>query len=465
MSERRSDPLITPPTNTTEVAQSVALCIDGLAPSPLSNYMDTPATVFRQDHAGRSMPYEAGYSRGEEVKSNLEHAISEASEGRVGVAPIIGGSVNGHYNVGHSTMPNLRTAFEHLDELFQATPLRGSTKFHELFSGFKPEQADSSMGYVFAGVQPGSAEEAQVVQAARITQEAGRPTRYIDENGKPDGKLIPLLDTVSGAVMPNVFLQVHGSIYADEQGTASAFSNMVFANLIVLPDRLIESYENQDKAFEAHAVPDAEAVHYIKDGLPKSSILGGDRQGGEFADTVMRSAIVERQNTDGTSEAITHLIFTGGSVMGVVRELDADNRLTESRLVLLPIGQHSPAYDEGHVTATTLLRLDASALSEPAKDRRVVTKYETAKLGRADLAEVYGIRDSFVSARQMEVDLTADSERVYVRDTHSANGTGVMTSHTLMRTGSDGMQGLARESALALCDVLQKQPEIWAKAS
>jgi hypothetical protein len=466
MSETPKDPLITLSSSASEVLRGVYENIDHLGPGQLRDYFDSPATVMEM----RSDPAEADFSNGEAVKENIFKADQAVSEGRIGMVGILSGSVSGNYEADTLGSPNLRSAFAHLDDLFDKTPLGGATEFHKMFQSFDASSADAQIGYIENGAELSSDVGQQLMAAAGSVLRNKRTIAITDASGRPDGILMPLIDPATGELLTNTFLKIHSGIYSTPEGTRSQSAHLAFANLIVLPEGMPEANAAKEE-FEAAPsvrVPDAEAIHYLRDGLPKQSLIGGNRRGGNYNSTVMRSTLAEQTYSDGSSEGLTHLLIIGGSVLGVVRSLDADKKLKETRVVALPIGEQAAAYEAGQDTAKTIFALNAETSGKPRAGGKAVSDFEATGFGRHNLEQVFGIKDGFVSADQMEISITGRTagERIIVNDTNSANGTGVITVDTLMLGGESGLKGMAYESALALHDLLNKQPGLWgAKAS
>lgn len=459
--ESPSDPLIALPANAPEVLRGVYASIDNLSTaSPLKSYMDAPATVWEERTDGHSYPMDAEFNKGEAVKQDIHEAAQAVGEGRIGVVGLVSGSVSGNYAAKTPGGPNLRSAFAHLDELLDDNTLAAPTDFHQMFRSFSAASAGAQIGYLENGADPSSETGEQLIAAASAVLQAGRTMSLNDALGRPDGILMPLKDAGTGSLMPNVFVKVHSGIYSDPNGSGSQAAHLSFASLIVLPKGLLEAQRAQEDLGMNNNIPDAEAIHYLKEGLPEQDVIGGNRKGGSFSDTVRRSAIVEKINPDGSQEGLTHLLIVGGSVLGVVRSLDTDKNLVETRLVLLPIGQQATAYKEGQTNAKNLLILNAADASKP-REGGVVQDFEAARLGRDDLKAVFGIKDRFISGKHLEITLTGRGAGVHVQDTQSTNGTSVITMDTYMRQGENGLKGMAHESALALYDTVQKQPRLW----
>ncbi|MBA3758636.1 hypothetical protein H0X10_03335 [Candidatus Saccharibacteria bacterium] len=58
-------------------------------------------------------------------------------------------------------------------------------------------------------------------------------------NDEPDTKIYGMRDPETGELLSNTFMLVKSGTFTDKDGTASNFSNMAFADVVMIPDSLL----------------------------------------------------------------------------------------------------------------------------------------------------------------------------------------------------------------------------------
>jgi len=239
--------------------------------SDLGQYLASPATEIVKDHDGHSRAVDAKYSNFDKIKMDTETALQDYSQGKVGRIKILAGMVNGYVDAHKgSSIKNMRWAFEQLDH-FNIT---GNSSFHSLLN-----KSGEIAGKLEIAKPDTPEEEANnkvlALGAARI-RSGQRTVMFNSYKDEPDTKMYGMRDPETGELLQNTFMLVKSGTFTDKDGTTSNFSNMAFAEVVVVPENLIE--ESVAPTPETEGAPfDIDAVDWskLKDGHFKVKRTGG----------------------------------------------------------------------------------------------------------------------------------------------------------------------------------------------
>ncbi len=80
-----------------------------------------------------------------------------------------------------------------------------------------------------------------LAEGANRILEGKSAVMYVDGKGEPSQKLVGMRDPQTGELLKNTFMLIKSGTFYDKEGTASGFSNMAFANIVMIPDAKLES--------------------------------------------------------------------------------------------------------------------------------------------------------------------------------------------------------------------------------
>lgn len=233
-------------------AEVIARTMDMIpAHSDLGKYLARPDTKLEKGSDGHIRAVDAEHSNYDGFKHGMAKAIDNVGQGKVGRVKLLAGMVNGHIDShSHSSSPNLRYAFEQLAH-FNIT---GNASFHSMLN-----KSGEVVGKLSLGGWDSEANEsdADTLAAGAVKIKEGQPTVMFDGyNDRPDTKMYGMRDPETGELLENTFMLVKSGTFDDKDGTASNFSNMAFAEIVMLPDELLAKAK-QPQASEVASVEQA----------------------------------------------------------------------------------------------------------------------------------------------------------------------------------------------------------------
>lgn len=204
------------------------------ARSDLGRYLAKPATEIVKGPDGHSRAVDADYSNYDKIKTDTVTALEDFSDDRVGRVKILSGMVNGHIDAHKgSDMLNMRWAFEQLNH-FNIT---GDASFHKMLN--KSGEVVGKLDIAKAG-SPEAAEIDKVlaVGAAKI-RDGHTAVMFDNYKDEADTKMYGMKDPETGELLANTFMVVKSGTFTDKYGTSSNFSNIAFADIVMIPEPLI----------------------------------------------------------------------------------------------------------------------------------------------------------------------------------------------------------------------------------
>lgn len=205
------------------------------ARSDLGRYLASPAIELEKGEDGHTRTVEADYSNGDRFKQDTEVALGAVKDGKIGRIRLMSGMVNAHHDAHKgSATPNLRYAFEDLHHL----SITGNSGFHSMmnpegrtigaleYDGRENEVADANVTLLADGA------------AAILDGERAVMFDAASEHGSRH-KMYGLTDPQTGERLQNAFLMVGGGTFKDKDGSTSNFSNIAWADLVLIPDEKI----------------------------------------------------------------------------------------------------------------------------------------------------------------------------------------------------------------------------------
>lgn len=245
------------------------------ARSDLGQYLASPATEIVKDADGHSRAIDAKYSNIDKIKSETEIALQDYAQGKVGRVKILSGMVNGYIDAHQgSKTKNMRWAFEQLSH-FNIT---GSADFHSLLN--RSGQIAGKLDFA----KPDSPEEETnnrvLAQGAARIRDGHRAVMFNNYKDEPDTKMYGMRDPETGELLQNTFMLVKSGTFTDKDGTTSNFSNLAFAEVVMVPEDLIVKTSEPTAETTPEAVEpsfDIDAVDWdkLKDGHFKVRRTGG----------------------------------------------------------------------------------------------------------------------------------------------------------------------------------------------
>lgn len=161
-------------------------------------------------------------------------------------------------------------------------------------------------------------------------------------------------------------------------------------------------------------------------------------------------------------EYLNNILFVGDTALGIVQAHDAQMKVSQVRLVVLPVGSKSGVLGERQ-SSGTLARIDTGSLREPRMGGSIQPS-ETVEVGRRELATLTGVVDEHVSGKHLSLTVTAEGA-VYVTDT-STNGTRMITALDLMRSEEAG--GLVTDAKGQVAQFVRQfedSPYMWEESA
>jgi hypothetical protein len=230
-------------------AEVIARTIEMIpAHSDMAEYLAKPDTKLEKGSDGYSHSVETGYSRYDGLKLGMAKALDDVSQGKVGRVKLLAGMVNGHIDTHKgSSIPNLRYAFEQVGH-FNIT---GNSGFHSMLN-----KSGEVVGKLNLGAVEQETDEESVtslVAGAAKIREGSAVVMFNGYNDQPDTKMYGLRDPQTGELLKNTFMLVKSGTFGDKDGTASNFSNMAFAEFVMLPDEKLQSVMEADEQVEQPA--------------------------------------------------------------------------------------------------------------------------------------------------------------------------------------------------------------------
>lgn len=204
--------------------------------SALERYFAEPATELVDDDKGHKIVKEKDHSQLDEVKFSMGRAFEDYQNGEIGTVRLMYGSVNAFYDAHRGTgIPNMRNTFEQLSH-FNIT---GSSSFHNLLNrkGRNAGKLELSMpGKMFQSEN----NKAKLAKGAVDILDGVGAVMYDGFDDKPTYKLYGMRNPETGELLPNTFMFIMSGTFSDKDGTESNFSNLASANVVLIPDEIIE---------------------------------------------------------------------------------------------------------------------------------------------------------------------------------------------------------------------------------
>lgn len=207
--------------------------------SDLGKYLAAPDKQFVEGHDGHSHLEKTGLSNYDAFKKDMAKAVDEFGQGKVARVSLMHGSVNGHIDAHKgSSIDNLRYAFEDLRHL----SITGDSGFHTMLN-----PSGKTVGNLeFDKKDQVSDENSELLaKGAAAILEGQNTVMFGDYKGEPRTKMYGMTDPATGERLKNTFLLVGSGTFSDKEGTASNFSNLAWADVVLIPEDKLTQISEQ----------------------------------------------------------------------------------------------------------------------------------------------------------------------------------------------------------------------------
>lgn len=202
--------------------------------SELGVYLAAPDKQFIKDASGRDVLQETGLSNYDKIKQDTEKAIDDFNQGKVAKVQLVHGMVNGHLDAHKgSTTKNLRYAFEDLRHM----GITGNAGFHTMLN--PSGRTIGKLELQGKNEDTGDQNSDMLAKGAAAIRAGENMVMFNDYKDEPRTKMYGMVDPTTGERLQNVFLAVGSGTFSDKEGTASNFSNLAWAEIVLIPDEKI----------------------------------------------------------------------------------------------------------------------------------------------------------------------------------------------------------------------------------
>lgn len=204
--------------------------------SELGQYLADPDKEFVKDASGRDVMHETGLSNYDKFKQDTVSAMDAFVQGEVAKIPLVHGMVNGHIDAHKgSSIKNLRYAFEDLRHM----GITGNAGFHNMLN--PSGRTLGKLDLQGRGEQTGDHNSEMYAKGAAAIRAGENAVMFNDYKDEPRTKMYGMIDPTTGERLQNAFLVVGSGTFSDKEGTASNFSNVAWAEIVLVPDEKIEA--------------------------------------------------------------------------------------------------------------------------------------------------------------------------------------------------------------------------------